>query len=353
MPADWERLAAGIKHSKAFSAFLNTLSVIGSHLELAAAVVPRCRGPGPSSTPSPRALRAREYCCIAPAQSGVAHLAQHASASPCVTPVSASQVLLSLGAESGLFRLPDGPRPPHQTASLAWSSPPASVAVAAPFALGALGPDAVEARPIQALSGTALVQTLALEGGAGGAEPAGADAGKETSAASEGTSAPALLCPWPLADGSCLVARAGGRLVRLAQRPALAQAAALLELGEYEECLAVAAAAPAADLEARRRLEDVAHLRYAAALFRAGEFEGSMLHFGASGAASTLALLRLLPSLASPGHLEALAAQAGEELGAPGGARWGWGEWSAQLAARGHTGVGRLSCRRSSARRNH
>uniref|UniRef100_A0A1D1ZMX2 CNH domain-containing protein n=1 Tax=Auxenochlorella protothecoides TaxID=3075 RepID=A0A1D1ZMX2_AUXPR len=258
-----------------------------------------------------------EYCCIAPAQSGVAHLAQHASASPCVTPVSASQVLLSLGAESGLFRLPDGPRPPHQTASLAWSSPPASVAVAAPFALGALGPDAVEARPIQALSGAALVQTLALKGEAGGAEPAGADAGKETSAASSGTSGPALLCPWPLADGSCLVARAGGRLVRLSQRPALAQAAALLELGEYEECLAVAAAAPAADLEARRRLEDVAHLRYAAVLFRAGEFEGSMLHFGASGAASTLALLRLLPSLASPGHLEALAAQAGEELGAP------------------------------------
>ncbi|KFM23938.1 Vam6/Vps39-like protein [Auxenochlorella protothecoides] len=205
-----------------------------------------------------------EYCCIAPAQSGVAHLAQHASASPCVTPVSASQVLLSLGAESGLFRLPDGPRPPHQTASLAWSSPPASVAVAAPFALGALGPDAVEARPIQALSGAALVQTLALKGEAGGAEPAGADAGKETSAASSGTSGPALLCPWPLADGSCLVARAGGRLVRLSQRPALAQAAALLELGEYEECLAVAAAAPAADLEARRRLEDVAHLRYAA-----------------------------------------------------------------------------------------
>jgi hypothetical protein len=192
------------------------------------------------------------------------------------------EALVTRGAETFFFG--EGGRRAGRDRRLAWGAPPLALAVAPPYAFARL-PAGVEARLLAPFSDAGLRQVLPLPG-------------------------VAALAAGATADGSLFAIDAAGGLVRLAPAAQRAQARQMLELGEFEEALALCRAMPAAS-PARRELEDAAHAAHARHLLRARRFEDALAAFGQCRAAGASDLLRSFPFLV-PGPLRG-------HLGAGGG----------------------------------
>ncbi|KAL4430543.1 hypothetical protein ABPG77_005783 [Micractinium sp. CCAP 211/92] len=251
-------------------------------------------------------LAKRDYVAIDVGTGTLSQLFTSKGAGPCVAAVSPSEVLLCKDSSSVLYGS-DG-RPARRRGSsgggssrgaassqgggsIAWSSPPAALAMSAPYAV-AFAAGAAEARLVEPLDSTDLWQRVAL--------PLPAPA------------AALSIAPSTAPDGSVFAAsRETGVVMQLRPVSFVRQAEQLLQLGEHEEALAMAALA---EQSARRRhLEDRVHLAFGQRLFREGAYEEAMLHFGMSSLAGPLELLRLFPSLAPPKLLAAAAAEQAEE----------------------------------------
>jgi hypothetical protein len=201
------------------------------------------------------------------------------------------EALVTRGAETLFFG--EGGRRAGRGRRVAWGAPPLALAAAPPYAFARL-PAGVEARLLAPFSDAGLRQALPLPG-------------------------VAALAAGATADGSLFAIDAAGGLVRLAPAAQRAQARQMLELGEFEEALALCRAMPAAS-PARRELEDAAHAAHARHLLRARRFEDALAAFGQCRAARAVDLLRSFPFLV-PGPLRGhLAAAGGTHSGADAGA---------------------------------
>ncbi|KAL4436979.1 hypothetical protein ABPG75_004118 [Micractinium tetrahymenae] len=274
-------------------------------------------------------LTKRDYVAIDVGTGALSQLFTTKGTAPCMAVVSPSEVLLGRDSSAVLYG-GDG-RASKRGASgssggkgatggrrrggaLAWSAPPAALALSAPYAV-AFSEGVAEARLVEPLDSADLWQRLPLP------LPAAA--------------ASLAVAPSAAPDGSLFVAsRESGAVVQLRPVSFVRQAAQLLQLGEHEEALAMAALAPPEQAAERRQLEDLIHLAFGQRLFREGAYEEAMLHFGMSSLAGPLELLRLFPSLAPPKLLAAAAADQAEEEQAGGGGP-GAQQGAAEAAAAG------------------
>ncbi|KAL4858204.1 Vacuolar sorting protein 39 [Chlorella vulgaris] len=278
-----------------------------------------------------KSCRIMEYVAVDVASGSLTPLFATKGPAASVVFVSPSEVLLAKD-NSGVLYGSDG-RPSRRSGSdssggaVTWTAAPAVLAISQPYAL-ALTESGVEARLLQPLNAADLRQQLAV--------------------ALPDAAATCTVAPTVAEDGSLFVARRGDGTIQQARiglswllgtktllhhslllqstyrlrhlllcgkakslRPVcfVRQSQQLLQLGEHEEALAMAALIPPQQAQRRRRLEDRIHLAYGRLLFQRGHYEEAMAHFGMSGLAGPLQLLSLFPSLAPPPLLAAAAAE--------------------------------------------
>ncbi|KAI3425935.1 hypothetical protein D9Q98_007907 [Chlorella vulgaris] len=234
-------------------------------------------------------LARREYVAVDVASGSLTPLFATKGPAASVVFVSPSEVLLAKD-NSGMLYGADG-RPSRRSSggAVTWSAAPAVLAISQPYAL-ALTELGAEARLLQPLNAADLRQQLAVT--------------------LPDAAATCTVAPTVAEDGSLFVARRGdGTIQQLRPVCFVRQSQQLLQLGEHEEALAMAALIPPQQAQRRRRLEDRIHLAYGRLLFRSGQYEEAMAHFGMSGLAGPLQLLSLFPSLAPPPLLAAAAAE--------------------------------------------